>query len=58
MKLLDVGCGNGRLLASLSTKLGSFEYLGVDASLGMIEEAKKLHPEHTFTVCDMRKLSG
>ncbi len=30
-----------------------FRYLGIDNSLGMTEEAKRLHPGYDFEVCDM-----
>ena len=48
-----MGCGNGRLLNSLPSGI---QYLGVDASLGMIEEAKKLHPSSHFAVIAMENI--
>ena len=37
-RILDVGCGNGRLLQALGGK--SIEYLGIDDSAGLLETAK------------------
>lgn len=44
--VLDVGCGMGRLYASLKDK--SVDYLGVDVSAGQIAQAKAAYPEGTF----------
>jgi len=41
-RVLDVGCGNGRLLRALTGK--SIEYLGVDSSSELIEMARKNFP--------------
>lgn len=49
-KILDLGCGNGRLLLSLPTDC---EYYGIDFSEGLIEEARKLHPGKKFELIDM-----
>ncbi len=60
--VLDVGCGNGRLISFLSPLLykegvgGGIHYTGIDASTGMIEQARILHPDCDFHVADMRKL--
>ncbi|MCK9272466.1 class I SAM-dependent methyltransferase [Candidatus Gracilibacteria bacterium] len=55
-KILDVGCGNGRLLNYLKQfSLDKF-YLGIDESVGMINEAKIEHPGHNFEVLDMTNL--
>ena len=57
--ILDIGCGNGRLLESLGgTSIRKQEYLGIDSSIGMIEEARKLHGEDNFEVCDMLSLES
>lgn len=42
-KLLDFGCGNGRLLELFSDK--RIDYLGVDISEKLIEAAKEKYPE-------------
>ncbi|MDD5377399.1 MAG: class I SAM-dependent methyltransferase [Candidatus Gracilibacteria bacterium] len=52
--ILDIGCGNGRLIETLEASGFPYSYLGTDASSGMIEEARKLHPDHAFMVLDMR----
>ena len=38
-KLLDVGCGTGRFLASMPTM--GYELTGIDISAGMLEEARE-----------------
>ncbi len=53
-KILDLGCGNGRLLDSLDGK--KFDYLGVDQSEKLIEEAKQKHPKNKFQVMKMEDL--
>jgi ubiquinone/menaquinone biosynthesis C-methylase UbiE len=45
-RVLELGCGTGRLLAKLQPSLG----VGVDISHRMIEEARRRHPELTFHV--------
>lgn len=44
LRILDLGCGNGDLLAKLSPKEG----VGVDFSPSVIALAKQRHPELTF----------
>lgn len=58
ISILDVGCGNGRFLETLETSELPYLYLGIDASVGMINEAKKLHPEQSFQVLDMNRLEA
>ncbi|MGB9877336.1 MAG: class I SAM-dependent methyltransferase [bacterium] len=52
-KVLDIGCGNGRLLYSLPSNI---RYLGVDICKGLIEEARKRHPDKRFIVGDFLSL--
>jgi len=42
-KILDIGCGNGRLLSLLGNK--NIHYTGIDSSKKLIEIAKKNHSE-------------
>ncbi|MFA5916843.1 MAG: class I SAM-dependent methyltransferase [Candidatus Gracilibacteria bacterium] len=57
VSILDVGCGNGRLLAHIENSgIKIDNYLGTDLSVGLIDEAKKLHPHHNFQVLDMLDL--
>jgi 2-polyprenyl-3-methyl-5-hydroxy-6-metoxy-1,4-benzoquinol methylase len=48
--ILDLGCGNGRLLLSLPKDC---KYLGVDFSEKLIEEARKLHHDKEFIADDL-----
>ncbi|MFA5878302.1 MAG: class I SAM-dependent methyltransferase [Candidatus Staskawiczbacteria bacterium] len=47
-KVLDLGCGNGRLFSVLKEK--GIEYVGMDNSEGLIEEAKRRFPKASFKV--------
>jgi SAM-dependent methyltransferase len=48
-QVLDLGCGTGRLLASLETTRG----VGVDFSCRMVDEARQRHPQLRFEVGDV-----
>lgn len=48
-RVLDLGCGTGRLLAELKPSRG----VGVDFSGGMIDEARKKYPHLDFHVGDI-----
>ncbi|MDD2891593.1 MAG: class I SAM-dependent methyltransferase [Candidatus Gracilibacteria bacterium] len=56
ISILDIGCGNGRFLDTLKTSGFPYSYLGIDESSGMINEARKLHPQQDFKVLDMNHL--
>lgn len=49
-KVLDVGCGSGRLLSGLLENVG---YVGVDFSKTLIEIAKSNYPEREFVLGDI-----
>lgn len=51
-KVLDLGCGNGRLLTFLK-KEGYKSYLGMDQSGELLKQAKKAHPKEHFIETDM-----
>lgn len=55
--VLDLGCGNGRLLGYLE-KHGFESYLGVDQSEELIKEARKLHKHNDFKIIEMSNLHG
>lgn len=46
-KVLDLGCGNGRLYQEFAGRAidSRVDYQGIDVSAGLIAEAKRLHPE-------------
>lgn len=51
-KVVDIGCGDGLPLQYIDV----LDYHGIDISPGMIEEAKKRHPNKDFQVSDMHRL--
>jgi len=54
-KVLDVGCGNGRLLELLKDK--NIDYIGSDVAEKLINIAKRKYPQNKFLVADARELS-
>jgi len=52
--ILDVGCGNGRLLKLLSKF--KINYLGIDNSAQLIQQAKNEWPDYQFEVKDLLNL--
>lgn len=53
-KVLDAGCGNGRLLEAFGDK--KIKYLGVDQSENLITLAQKQYPDFEFAVADILDL--
>ncbi len=54
-KILDLGCGTGRHSKYFFDK--HFSVTAIDLSKGMIEVARKLYPEITFEIMDMRRMA-
>lgn len=54
-KILDVGCGNGRLYHLFEKKQG-VSYIGIDQSNALIKIAKKQAPKGKFVLGEMTKL--
>jgi SAM-dependent methyltransferase len=53
LRVLDVGCGNGRLAQALAEKLPTLAYVGVDASPPLLERARSRAPRGaTFRLAD------
>lgn len=48
--ILDVGCGNGRLISGIKPNI---KYVGIDFSKGLLNEAKKLYPAYDFRFADI-----
>ena len=55
-QVLDLGCGNGRLIESLKDK--EIKYLGIDNSEQLIKLAKKNYPNYEFFVLDILNLEN
>lgn len=55
-KVLDLGCGNGRL-ADFLAKKGFAAYTGVDQSKNLLKIAQQKHPNLRFLQRDMTELS-
>ncbi len=53
-RILDLGCGNGRLLEVLKNK--KIDYIGIDASEELIKIAKENYPQENFQVADALSL--
>src|SRR5262249_47588031 len=53
LRVLELGCGRGDLLASLEPAVG----VGIDFSPSMIDQARLRHPELRFEVADAHDLS-
>lgn len=51
-RLLDFGCGNGRLLEFIYGKNLEVDYLGIDISQELIEIAKHNYPQEKFSVIE------
>jgi trans-aconitate 2-methyltransferase len=60
-RILDIGCGNGKVTAEIAERVPGGTVAGVDASAGMIAFAAaqcdpRLHPNLQFAVADARHL--
>jgi SAM-dependent methyltransferase len=55
-KVLELGCGNGGDAEYIVSKSGIDNYMGVDASAGLIKLARKKNLGEVFHVKDMRNL--
>jgi SAM-dependent methyltransferase len=53
-RLVDVGCGDGRVLRELSNKYRNADFIGIDYSDRAIEFANVLNPELSFRAVDIR----
>lgn len=53
INILDIWCGNWRILKTLNNSWLEFSYLWTDSSEWMINEAKILFPENKFQTLDM-----
>jgi len=57
-RVVDLGCGDGKLTAEIASRLSSGSVLGLDSSASMIEAARKHRAENlSFQVMDVTHLS-
>jgi len=56
LRILDIWCGSWRLLNYLNTTFSNIDYLWIDSSVWMIEEAKNEFPWFDFKVLDMTEV--
>ncbi len=54
-KILDIGCGSGRMVKILKDK--NIDYVGIDISEALIKIARKRYPNNNFMVGDGLSLS-
>jgi len=52
LRVLDLGCGDGRLAAYLSDHVPQLDYLGVDVSAPLLERARARAPQQRFLEAD------
>ena len=52
-KIIDIGCGSGRLYSFLKNHLENFEYIGIDQSEDLIKTAKNSLPNVKFLNSDL-----
>ncbi len=55
-KILDIGCGTGR--DAILFTMHNYDYLGIDASAGMLKVAKTKAPKARFKKANFYSLSG
>lgn len=55
-KVLEIGCGSGRDAQYIVSKVGIDNYIGIDASVGLINICQEKIPDGVFHVKDMRDL--
>jgi SAM-dependent methyltransferase len=52
-KVLDIGCGNGRLLQALKQENKKISYWGIDFSSKLLKAARQNHPEANLVLGDI-----
>jgi SAM-dependent methyltransferase len=55
-RVLDAGCGTGRMIGHLQTRGPSLEVVGADLSSAMVSQARAAHPGRQIDVADLNDL--
>ena len=56
LRIVDVGCGNGRLHRFLLKSARSLELTGIDVAAGLVDTARKANPNASYDLYDGRHL--
>lgn len=57
-RVLDIGCGNGKLLGFLASKKKNFSYAGLDVSEKLLDYAKNIYSEAEYRGMEFRVFDG
>jgi len=57
LKTLELGCGNGRDAQYIISKVGVDNYIGYDASAGLLKKAIEKNPDVSFELIDIREIN-
>lgn len=57
-RVVDIGCGDGRILASLASSLPSIQWTGLDCVQEVIDRNAKAMPHHTWRVNDLASVKA
>jgi len=50
--IIDLGCGNGRLVPYLEKEIKKYKYIGIDNNKELLEISKQRYPKHKFIIGD------
>lgn len=56
-RIVDIGCGDGRILAALATELPECQWTGIDCVPALIPRLKKAMPHHSWLHNELQTLA-